>query len=66
MVYLIGIALMGSFFNLRRLQATSKVQTEMLDEFLFADNMAKGAPKEEKMQKEKVWIKYQIHVAAMI
>ena len=38
----------GKLFNLRRLQAKSKVQT---DEFLFADDMAKGAPTEEKMQK---------------
>ena len=38
-------------FNLRRLQAKSKMQTEVLDEFLFADDMAKGAPTEEKMQK---------------
>ena len=41
----------GKLFNLRRLQAKSKVQTEVLDEFLFADGMAKGAPIEEKMQK---------------
>ena len=43
----------GKLFNLwrRRLQPKSKVQTEMLDEFLFADDMAKGAPTEEKMQK---------------
>ena len=39
------------FFNQRRLQAKSKVQTEVLDEFLFADDMAKGASTEEKMQK---------------
>ena len=38
-------------FNLRRLQAKSKVQTKVLDEFLFADVMVKGAPTEEKMQK---------------
>ena len=38
-------------FNLSRLQAKSKVQIEVLDEFLFADDMAKGAPLEEKMQK---------------
>ena len=41
----------GNFFNLRTLQAKSKVQIEVLDEFLFAKDMAKGAPTEEKMQK---------------
>ena len=41
----------GKFFNLRRLQAKSKVQREVLDEFLFADDIAKGAPTEEKLQK---------------
>ena len=38
-------------FNLKRLQAKSKVQTEVLDEFLFADDMANGATTKEKMQK---------------
>ena len=41
----------GKRFYLRRLQAKSKVQTEVLDEFLFADDMAKCAPTEEIMQK---------------
>ena len=41
----------GKLFNLRTLQTKSKVHTEVLDEFLFADDMAKGAPAEEKMQK---------------
>ena len=38
-------------FNLRRLKVKSKVQIEVLDEFHFADDMAKGAPTEENMQK---------------
>ena len=41
----------GKLFNLKRLQAKFKVQTEVLDEFLFADDMAKGAPTEEQMHK---------------
>ena len=41
----------GKPFNLRRLQAKSKVQMEVLEEFLFADDIAKGTPTEEKMQK---------------
>ena len=59
MVYLLGIALMGNFFNLRRLQAKSKVQTEVLDAFLFADDMANGPPTEKRKCK-KMRIKYLI------
>ena len=33
------------------MQAKIKVQTEVLDEFLFADDMAKSAPTAEKMHK---------------
>ena len=55
MVYLLGIPIRcrfdGKLFNQRRLQAKSKVQTEVLDEFLFADGTAKGDPTEGKMQK---------------
>ena len=54
----------GKLFSLRSLQAKSKVQTEVLDEFLFADDMAKDAPQKRKCKK--VWIKYPIHVTAMI
>ena len=53
----------GKLFNIRRLQAKSKVQTELLDEFFFADDMAKGAPIEENMQKS---VRCLIHVTAMI
>ena len=41
----------GQLFNLRMLQAKSKVQTEVLDEFPFAKDMAKGAQTDEKVQK---------------
>ena len=41
----------GKLFNLRKSQAKSKVRIDVLDEFLFAGDMAKGAPTEEKMQK---------------
>ena len=43
----------GKLFNVRRLQAKSKVQTEVLHEFLFANDMAKGVPTEGKMQKKR-------------
>ena len=41
----------GKLYNLKRLQGKSKLQIEVLDEFLFADDMAKGDPTEEKMRK---------------
>ena len=49
-------------YNLRRLQAKSKVQTEVIDEF-FADGMSKGAPTKGMMQKG--WINYLIYVTAI-
>ena len=54
----------GKLFNLRRLQAKSKVQTEVLGEFLFADDMAKVL--QQKIKCKKVWIKYLFQVTAMI
>ena len=41
----------GKLLNLERLQAKSKAQTEVLDEFLFANDTAKGALRDEKIQK---------------
>ena len=41
----------AKIFNLRRLQAKSKLRTEVLNEFLFADDMEMGTLTEEKMQK---------------
>ena len=41
----------GKLYKLRRLQAKSKVQTEVLDEFLFADDMAKVLQQKRKCKK---------------
>ena len=40
----------GSVFNLRRLQAKTKVKTDIIDEFLFADNCALNATTKTNMQ----------------
>ena len=40
----------GKLLNLRRLQAKSKVQTDVVDKLLYADDLAKNAKSEEKMQ----------------
>ena len=41
----------GNIFNLGRLQAKTKVQTDVLDEPLYADDMDKNASSEAKMQR---------------
>ena len=41
----------GNTFNLRRLQAKTKVHTDVLDELLYADDMDKNASSEAKMQR---------------
>ena len=40
----------GKLLNLRRLQAKSKVQTDVVDKLLYADDLAENAKSEEKMQ----------------
>ena len=40
----------GKLLNLRRLQAKSKVQTDVVDKLLYADDQAENAKSEEKMQ----------------
>ena len=42
----------GKIFNLRRLQTKSKVQTDVLDELLYADDMAKNGRKKRKKKEE--------------
>ena len=55
----------GELFNLRRLQAKSKVQTEVLDEFLSL-LMTWQRVLQQKRKCKKVWIKFLILVTAMI
>ena len=40
----------GNLLNLRRLQAKSKVQTDVVDKLLYADDLEKKAKSEEKVQ----------------
>ena len=41
----------GNVFNIRRLQAKTKVQTDVLNELLYTDAMDKSASSEAKMQR---------------
>ena len=50
LVFLSGAVLDGKLFNLRRLQAKSKVQTDVLDKLLYADDLTENAKSETTMQ----------------
>ena len=56
----------GKLFNLRRLQAKSKVQTEVRTEKSSSLLMTWQRVLQQKRKCKKVWIKYLIHVTAMI
>ena len=49
LVFLAG-PLDDKLFNLRRLQAKSKMQTDVIDQLLYADDMAENAKTETKRQ----------------
>ena len=50
----------GNILNPRRLQAKTKVQTDMLDELLYADDIGKNSNSEAKCKES--WIKSRNHV----
>ena len=54
----------GNIFNLGRLQAKTKVQTDELDELLYAYDMDKNASSEAKCKEP--WVKSHSHVITMI
>ena len=50
----------GNIFNPRKLQAKNKVQTDVLDELLYADDIGKNSNSEARCKES--WIKSHSHV----
>ena len=64
LVFIIRYHFDGNLFKLRRLQAKNKVQTDVLEELLYADDIGKNASSEAKCKK--AWIKSRSYEIAMI
>ena len=52
LVFEAGYSFDGKLLNLRRLQAKAKVQTDVVDKLLYADDLEEDAKSEEKMQED--------------
>ena len=50
MLFTYQVPLDGKLFNLRRLQAKSNVQTDVLDKLIYTDGLVENAKIETKMQ----------------
>ena len=59
LVFQSGTAFDGKLLNIRRLQAKSKVQTDVVYKLLYADDLAENAKSEEKCKG------YRSHVKSM-
>ena len=55
-----------NIFNLRRLQAKTKVQTDVIDKLLYADNMDKNAGSARRQKCKELWTKSYSHVITII
>ena len=51
----------GNVFNLKRLKARTKLQTDVLDELFYADDMDKNASTEAKMQGARDQVSQSMH-----
>ena len=56
LIYQSGTVFDSNIFNLKGLQAKTNVQTDVLDELLYADDMDKNARSEAKKQRSMVQV----------